>query len=323
MVPRQIPSLCHSPLVHPIVAADTSLRSSAQLALEYHPDKNPDNKEVAEENFKRICEAYEVLSDEAKRRQYDQSGMEGHRYDGFSWEQAEDIFERACSADAILAELWRRRCERDTGTTPGMAPTNVGNGREAPPFMGTNGGLGGGLGGNGHPMSGGRTIGGDKFGVLPAWTSVTVRGLKGAAHHNGKVAQIESYDAESGRYAVRLANGEGVKIKYENLLQRLEVECTGLGAQLDGRLATIATYDEKKDVYEVDLRGVGKQPLQRVNMILPPSARGRVVGLTSPAGAKWNEQIGQVVAFDREAGRYVLQMSRDDQLRIKPVNLRI
>ena len=45
-----------------------------------------------------------------------------------------------------------------------------------------------------------------------------MRGLKGAAHHNGKMGQVEAYDADTGRYAVRLANGEGVKIKFDNLL---------------------------------------------------------------------------------------------------------
>ena len=41
------------------------------LAKKYHPDANPDNKEEAETKFKEISEAYEVLSDEEKRKNYD------------------------------------------------------------------------------------------------------------------------------------------------------------------------------------------------------------------------------------------------------------
>jgi molecular chaperone DnaJ len=45
-----------------------------ELAVKWHPDKNPDNTEVAEEKFKEIAEAYAVLSDPQKKQNYDQTG---------------------------------------------------------------------------------------------------------------------------------------------------------------------------------------------------------------------------------------------------------
>jgi molecular chaperone DnaJ len=45
-------------------------------ALQYHPDRNPDNKE-AEEKFKEAAEAYEILSNPGKRQRYDQFGHAG------------------------------------------------------------------------------------------------------------------------------------------------------------------------------------------------------------------------------------------------------
>ena len=47
-----------------------------KLALQYHPDRNPGNKE-SEEKFKEAAEAYEILSDEQKRKAYDQFGHAG------------------------------------------------------------------------------------------------------------------------------------------------------------------------------------------------------------------------------------------------------
>lgn len=57
-------------------SADEIKSAYRKLALKYHPDRNPDNKE-AEDKFKEAAEAYEVLSDVDKRRTYDQFGHDG------------------------------------------------------------------------------------------------------------------------------------------------------------------------------------------------------------------------------------------------------
>jgi len=71
---------------------DEIKKAYRKLALQYHPDRNPGDQE-AEEKFKELNEAYQVLSDQEKRARYDQLGDSYHSWEqrggapgGFNWE---------------------------------------------------------------------------------------------------------------------------------------------------------------------------------------------------------------------------------------------
>lgn len=76
---------------------DDIKKAYRKLAMQYHPDKNPDNP-AAEEKFKEAAEAYEVLSDDNKRARYDQFGHAGMSGagggGGYQNVNMEDIFSR-------------------------------------------------------------------------------------------------------------------------------------------------------------------------------------------------------------------------------------
>jgi molecular chaperone DnaJ len=72
---------------------DDIKKAFRKLAKELHPDKNPGDK-TAEEKFKEVAEAYEVLSDQEKRQRYDQFGHEGLRgMPTHGFQNFEEIFE--------------------------------------------------------------------------------------------------------------------------------------------------------------------------------------------------------------------------------------
>ena len=62
-------------------SADEIKKAYRNLAFKYHPDRNSGDK-IAEEKFKEINEAYDVLSDEKKRADYDSFGTSNSRYSG-------------------------------------------------------------------------------------------------------------------------------------------------------------------------------------------------------------------------------------------------
>ena len=75
-------------------ASDDRIKKAyRKLAMKYHPDRNPDKQKWANEKFKEINEAYGVLGDPEKKRQYDQFGTVGNIADIFSSNATRSTFE--------------------------------------------------------------------------------------------------------------------------------------------------------------------------------------------------------------------------------------
>jgi molecular chaperone DnaJ len=107
---------------------DDLKKAYRKLAMMYHPDRNPDDKD-AEEKFKEAAEAYEVLNDETKRTQYDRFGHEGLRGGGYAsqgfsdindiFSHFSDIFGGGSMFDDFLGGNQRARSGRRSSGIPG------------------------------------------------------------------------------------------------------------------------------------------------------------------------------------------------------------
>ncbi|MCL2340858.1 MAG: J domain-containing protein [Proteobacteria bacterium] len=125
--------------------AEEIKKAYRKLAVQYHPDKNPGDKQ-AEEKFKEISEAYAVLSDPEKRQQYDTFGSDGFRQ---RYSQ-EDIF-RNFDLNDILRQFGFGGGFRSGSFHTGRASTS-GGGSPFDAFFGQAGARGGCGGGCGPQM---------------------------------------------------------------------------------------------------------------------------------------------------------------------------
>ena len=107
---------------------DDIKKAYRKLAMQYHPDRNPGDKS-AEDKFKEAAEAYEILSHDDKRNNYDRFGHEGVRGNGFGGEgfssvndifsHFSDIFGGSSIFDEFFGGSQRGRSRRRGAGTPG------------------------------------------------------------------------------------------------------------------------------------------------------------------------------------------------------------
>ena len=137
-------------------SADEVKKAYKMMAIKCHPDKNPGAKEAAEAQFKRVAEAYEVLSDEQKRALYDAHGLEGLKRGGVSF--------GGVDPNALFAQMFEQMAQMmsaqgiDPAQVGGMKFTAIGpDGQPIQVTMRMPGGMAGGGGGGTPSAPAGRT----------------------------------------------------------------------------------------------------------------------------------------------------------------------
>ena len=282
-----------------------------KLAVKWHPDKNPDNQKAAEDKFKLISEAYEVLSDEEKRKIYDQFGEDGLKggmgggggmpagFGGFSAGDPHKIFEEMFGGEDPFAALFG---QMGGGGGGGMFGGMGGGGRG-----GGRGGRGGGRGGGvrfqampggfgGMPGRGGMGGGGmGGAGGMPDLASMFggMGGMGGGAMPGGMPAGF----GPMGGGPMGGPMGGGQPAPFNKLPEGTAVLVKGLqGApQHNGKSGQVQGYDGAKGRYVVAL-GDGTQVSLKQDNVQQQVEGCEVLGIQSKP--ELNGQIGTVLDFD-------------------------
>jgi len=285
-----------------------------KLAMKYHPDKNPENKETAANKFKEISEAYEILSDETKKRQYDQYGNTSFMNNGgaqhFTHTDPREIFRQFFGTNSPFGNMsshgngikFFTRTSRSTSTN--RSPFTNSN-----DFFSMNQGLKPPL----YPHN--PTL-------LKTNTYVRIHGLKSKPQYNNKTGKITDYNKKSNRYTVCLDNGTTINILRQNMqsiVANVEIMNLTNRQELNGIVGTIQHYDIKKNKYVINTDDHRTIMLKRENILLPAKTN---VYLENLQNTSWNGRCGSVVSYEPDTGRYQIDMGESKILNVKIENIR-
>lgn len=326
-------------------STDEIKKGYRKMAVKWHPDKHSNSSDAeraaAEEKFKDVAQAYEVLSDPQQRTVYDQYGEEGLKAGAGNGPTNG-------AAGAGMGGM---------SGFPGGASGFPGGVRVV--FSSNGSGLGGmsnshaddifrAFFGNSDPFGGQGSFGDDglssafhglnlgsmqgsrrgpsmrsrsrrsqreRCDQLPCGAAVRLAGLENASL-NGARGEIVDFNEEKQRYKVKLHSGSAaVAIKPSNLQQLLNgIEVVGTSRQdLNGRIGAHAYYDCEKGRYIIDGLGSNTISLRPENVKLPASTRVAIEGMQNRKDL--NGVIGKVVSADDE--RYTMQLQTGEQVRVR------
>mmetsp|Transcript_36785 Transcript_36785/g.93747 ORF Transcript_36785/g.93747 Transcript_36785/m.93747 type:complete len:374 (+) Transcript_36785:27-1148(+) len=285
----------------PRTATDNEIaKAYKKMALRHHPDKNPNDKEQAAENFKVITEAYEVLHDADKRRNYDQFGKlagpggGGGGQEGMNFQHADDIFKAFFGGNDPFSMFFGG--EHGEGGPGGMFGGGMGGPRVV--FQG-GGGMPGGMphGGGGMPaglppgMAGlfGGMSGMNGMGGMGGMGGVGFPGMAGMGKGGGK-----------GRAALAPPPQHAAPIGTLVVLRGLQS-----AQEHNGKTGKVKGFDEGKGRYSIELDDDTVLSLRPGN--LTQQCRVKLVGIDSMP--ELNGQSATVLNFNEQQGRYTVKLS--------------
>jgi len=267
-----------------------------RVALRYHPDKNPDDRDQAEHAFKCVTRAYETLRDPAQRRLYD-----------ISKEQPSQDFSvrHKCGSGNVGShgadELYRMflggKYERNSSMEyPTIDLASIFNFDQQ------------------RKMSAAGRKNTSRSFALRVGTEVVVHGLETCIEHNGKSGRVHEWIAAKGRYTVSLARGGSLYVRPRNLTQLCAVtvrssgQCGEIVDFNDGTKQYVVLMQEPPSVVHLSLG----------NCIFPPGTAATLHGLSTE---ELNGQMCTIVSIDHHAGRYVVECQSGKQLKARFENI--
>lgn len=303
------------------------------------------------------------MSDEKKRRIYDQYGAEGVNqaeqmggdmptggspfghggrgggHGGMSPEEAQAFFSQFFGgADPFGGSFGGGMGGPGMHFNMGGGPRRSSSRMQADPFAQMFGGMGGGMpggmpGGMGGSFGGGMPggMGGSfrqqekRYDTIATGTIVSLKGLQSRPERNGDRGQVQHFDPRSGRYIVRLEDTEEtMSVKPANLLQHVHVTLHGLESKPEWNGQKGTIIAWDETRERYNIYVMG---LRKAVSLKPANCilDNDTCGKITGLKAKpeLNDTYGTIKAFNQDSGRYDVQLSKEKILRLKLENIHV
>ena len=277
-------------------ATSTEIKKAYKnLAIKYHPDKNPDNKE-AEDKFKIISEAYSVLSDKDKKDTYDQFGE-----DGFSNRPSVNRMNTFFKGNPFgpgfpFGSEFPSENAKKTVYKNGVTFTTFRAGRDDS---------------SEYP---------NDVNIININSDVMIINVLNNSKVNNSIGKIIDYDMNKSKYIVKTDTGAQVLIKHEKLLQLVTITTIDLNDEnLNNLQGVITGISQDLERYNINLNNK-IIALKQNNFIVP---EGTCVELIKLNKDSFNGTIGKVLSFDDDTKKYDVLLENNKYCKIKLENIKI
>jgi hypothetical protein len=298
-----------------------------KLAIKYHPDKNPDNKEEAEQSFKKVGEAYSILSDEDQRKTYDQFGKQGLQ--GGAQINPNDIFKSFFGGMNPFGGM---------GPFGGIDPFSDMSGctsQRQTIFVNSNGNGGRSVYMSssiptmfGNNMFGNNIFGQDIFSnncnnrneeyILASNTRIMIRGITTMPEKNNLHGYIEDYDTRRKKYLVKVNSDALLLVKHSNLLQLINV--VHRETKLKGKIIGYNNFKYNL-LLNIKNKSVKVKNVSIGDIIISNDTIIELVGIRSRPSL--NGMLAKIINFNTKTNRYLVLLENRSKITVKAENIHL
>jgi curved DNA-binding protein CbpA len=280
-----------------------------KLAMKYHPDKN--KEEDAEKNFKKVGEAYGVLSDKDQKQQYDQFGKSGIQ--GGHQMNPNDIFQSFFGGNSQFRNTGRSHSSHSETIFMQSSHMNgiPGMNMNGMPGMFHNNTFNEQVFGNSRNRNSNRTR---RF-ILQNGTKMITRDLC-TSDKNNLIGRIDDYDKHADRYIISFKNNNLLSLKKKNIMvivkvRHIESDCLGKIVGYKNQQYNLLLNINNKSIKVEDV-SIHKFIVSNGNLVEIRNIQSK---------PELNNKYGIIKNYDARVKRYTINLEDNTLIKVKLNNI--